>query len=321
MVIPFLCSSLILRTSIRSSTYKHNLYSFSTKLNGVNTMNDALFISEFISKCQHLVCLGGAGVSTQSGIPDYRGPMGSYSKGHKPMMHSEFLSSELSRQRYWARSTIGWQYFHNSVPNNAHYALARLEQKNILQYTITQNVDRLHQKAGAINVLDLHGRNDIAKCIDCQKLFTRSIIQKQILLLNPDFDYQLYGEQHVERLRADGDAELNATDISNFRIPCCSSCGGVLKPDVVFFGDNVPPYRVETSLAQMEKADGLLVVGTSLEVYSAYRLVSRASTRKIPIVIVNSGETRAERSGLDIAYKSEQNCATLLKDVVDQLLL
>lgn len=278
-------------------------------------------LSHFIRSCSHLISITGAGCSTDSGIPDYRGPAGSYSLGHKPMIHSDFVNKELSRKRYWARSMVGYKQFGNAQPNKAHLTLAQLEQASILKAIITQNVDRLHQKAGSKNVIDLHGRNDIVRCLSCNTTSSRRIIQQQICNLNPSYDHLFKQLEKGNIIRADGDADLAISDYSKFTIPACSACGGVLKPDVVFFGDSVPVVNVQNAMQQADACDGLLVIGSSLEVYSAYRLVDRVAKRGVPIAIINMGETRAERSGLPIALKAEVKCSLLMEQVSRQLQL
>lgn len=287
--------------------------SHSTSLSSQSLLIDAF--ADFISTRSHLVLLTGAGVSTASGIPDYRSPTGSYSRGHKPIQHRDFVQNEASRRRYWARSMLGWRLFADSQPTLAHRAFAKLEAQGLLQFTITQNVDRLHQRAGSVQVLDLHGRNDRVKCLSCAYAFSRRIMQSQLDLLNPEVAAKYRGVLPGERLRADGDAEIDPADM-NIQVPCCPRCGGVLKPEVVYFGDSVPADAVATANQHIEACDGLLVAGSSLEVFSAYRLVARASTRCVPIVIVNKGETRAERSGVPLHLKLEDDCDRVMESVL-----
>lgn len=275
-------------------------------------------LASFIGKSDHLVCITGAGVSTSSGLPDYRGVNGSYKRGHKPMVHGDFMGSPASRQRYWSRSMIGWNRVSKVLPNDAHKALAALERMEKLKLIITQNVDRLHQKGGAQSVIDLHGRIDEIICMSCSSLSCRSTMQDRLVSLNPTF-LDKFSSTANEAMRADGDVDLGTFDLSHFCVPGCK-CGGILKPHFVFFGDNVPVNRVQQAYAEVDKADALLVVGTSLEVFSAYRFVLRASTRGIPIAIVNHGETRAERSALpSIAFRSDAHCGSLLSEAVKRL--
>ena len=180
--------------------------------------DDILFLSEFLATSKYVVSITGAGISTESGIPDYRSPNGSYSKGHKPMVHNQFISDELSRKRYWARSSVGWKSFSNAKPNHAHISLARLEQSNFLKHIITQNVDQLHQKAGSRNVIDLHGRNDIVSCLSCNKKSSRNIMQAQLELLNPGYMKSTAIVGSNDKMRADGDAEIGIHDYSKVHL-------------------------------------------------------------------------------------------------------
>ncbi|CAM9992808.1 unnamed protein product, partial [Ectocarpus fasciculatus] len=272
------------------------------------------------------VALTGAGISTDSGIPDYRGPKGSYSRGHKPMTHDEFLSSEDNRKRYWARSTFGWDSFSRARPNEAHVALAALEAAGMVDSVITQNVDGLHQKAGSRSVVDLHGRNDKVGCMSCHLESSRDAYQANLSRINaqwiakhsPDLEGTAAGEANKlrgtagaktaraggdpdVRLRADGDADVEpGAYLGEFVVPACPRCGGILKPTVVFFGDNIPRQRVEETYRIVDESNLLIAAGSSLQVYSAYRLVKRAADAGKKIVVINLGETRAERSGLDI---------------------
>lgn len=231
------------------------------------------------------------------------------------MLHQDFVQKFSSRQRYWARSMLGWKTFADSKPTTAHYAFAKLEMHGLLKYIITQNVDRLHSKAGAVNVLDLHGRNDTVRCLSCRLSFRRHLMQQQLDLLNPRLAEKFRGAQPKDRLRADGDAEIEGDNLS-IEIPCCPSCGGVMKPDVVFFGDSVPRDAVAIANEQLSLCDGLLVAGTSLEVFSAFRLVSMAAAKDTPIVIVNQGPTRADRLNMNIALRVEAPVDDIMQAVV-----
>jgi NAD+-dependent protein deacetylase sirtuin 4 len=306
--------------------------------------NDIEQLVNFFKKSSKLVAITGAGTSTNSGIPDYRGPAGSYKKGHKPITHQDFLKSELTRKRYWMRSMLGWNRFSLAKPNAAHYSLATLEAMRTLQCIVTQNVDRLHSRAGSQTVIDLHGRIDKVKCLCCDMSYSRRMMQQWLLSLNTpivnQFQHLLYPMYHDDvhnnenqssfstqllnnhsKMRADGDMEVHIDDYSKIIIPSCPKCKtGILKPDVVFFGDNVPLPRVTAIQEHIDTCDALLVIGSSLEVYSAYRFVDRANKRHVPIAIINFGETRAERQQLEnIVFKSEANCAILLKAAIDEL--
>lgn len=233
------------------------------------------------------LALTGAGISTESGIPDYRGPE-TRLKPRTPIQHRAFVTNPLVRARYWARSALGWPRFRGFSPNPAHAALAALERAQVVSHTLTQNVDRLHQKAGSARVIELHGSLYEVRCLECGALETRDALQERLLHLNPAAARWPY------QLAPDGDADIPEEALAEFAVPACLCCEGVLKPDVVFFGDNVPPPRVEAAFAAVEAAEVLLVVGSSLTVWSGYRFVTRAHARGIPVLIVNLGETRAD---------------------------
>ncbi|MCE9666502.1 NAD-dependent protein deacetylase [Myxococcus stipitatus] len=231
------------------------------------------------------VVLTGAGCSTESGIPDYRGP-GTRARARNPIQHREFLQRPEIRARYWARSLLGWPRFAAARPNAAHHALAALERDGRVLGLITQNVDRLHHAAGSNQVIELHGALARVRCLDCGGLEGRDALQQRLLALNPGFAHE------VLELRPDGDAELTSEQLSSFQVPACLDCQGTLKPDVVFFGDNVPVPTVARAFSLLEEADALLVVGSSLAIFSGYRFLVRASERHMPIGILNIGECR-----------------------------
>lgn len=228
--------------------------------------------------------LTGAGLSTDSGIPDYRGPD---APARMPMTIGEFRSGPVARQRYWARSHLGWQRMHRARPNAGHLALAQLQQRHQVDALITQNVDGLHQQAGTARVIDLHGRLDRVICLDCGSLSPRTALSKRLAELNPGYGAGL-DLQH----RPDGDVELD--DTSGFLVADCQLCGGILKPDVVFFGENVPSARVAECYAVVDAAPGLLVLGSSLTVQSGLRFVRRMARAARPVAIVNQGATRGD---------------------------
>ncbi len=230
--------------------------------------------------------LTGAGVSTESGIPDYRDERGNW-KRSPPIQLREFTGSEASRRRYWARSLLGFRVLGEARPNRAHRALADLERQGRISGIVTQNVDGLHQAAGARNVVDLHGRIDQVTCLSCGERTPRAALQEQLARLNPGWTAL------PARIAPDGDADPGELDTSGFRVPDCA-CGGMLKPDVVFFGENVPKARVESAMAALERAAALLVVGSSLMVFSGYRFVRAAERLGIPVAVVNRGHTRAD---------------------------
>ena len=234
------------------------------------------------------VCaLTGAGISTDSGIPDYRGPLTRAQVRH-PIQHLAFVTDPATRVRYWARSVLGWPRFRAFEPNPAHHAFTALERAGRLTGLLTQNVDRLHRKAGSRDVIELHGALHEARCLACGVSEDRDALQGRLLALNPDAD----GRAHS--LAPDGDADLDPAATAGFRVAGCVACGGVLKPDVVFFGDNVPKPRVAEAFARLDAADALLVAGSSLTVFSGYRFVLRAVARGIPVAIVNLGESRGD---------------------------
>jgi NAD-dependent SIR2 family protein deacetylase len=233
-----------------------------------------------------LVALTGAGLSTDSGIPDYRGPG---SPRRTPMTYQEFLSGEAAQRRYWARSHVGWARMAHAGPNAGHHAIAELERAGALHGLITQNVDGLHGAAGSRTVIDLHGRIADVVCVACRRLSPREALQARLAALNPGF---VEAAGAAVEAAPDGDAELEAVD--GFRVASCTGCGGVLKPDVVFFGENVPRERVARAYAMVDAAGALLVAGSSLTVMSGLRFVRHAHKHGTPVVIVNRGTTRGD---------------------------
>ena len=234
---------------------------------------------------RRFVALTGAGLSTDSGIPDYRGPG---SPVRTPMTYQEFVSGTGARQRYWARSHVGWARMRQALPNPGHLALAQLEQQGALSMLVTQNVDGLHEQAGSTRMCALHGRIVDVVCLSCRARTSRRVLQERLERLNPGFATR-HGQATV---RPDGDVDL--TTVAGFAVPTCSSCGGVLKPDVVFFGENVPKDRVQRCYDAVDAAEALLVAGSSLAVMSGLRFVRHAHKRGIPVVIVNRGQTRGD---------------------------
>jgi NAD-dependent SIR2 family protein deacetylase len=245
-----------------------------------------MLLQHFIARHPRLCVLTGAGISTSAGIPDYRDEHGEWKRA-RPVEFEPFMTRPEVRQRYWARSTVGWSYFRHASPTPAHRALAQLESRGIVQLLITQNVDGLHQAAGSHKVIDLHGRLDLVRCMQCGQRLPRAELQQQLLALNP-------GWAGLEaRVAPDGDVDLDH-DTSRFVIPECPACGGILKPDVVFFGEPVPRERVRRAFEGVAQADALLVVGSSLMVYSGFRFVKAAAEAGKPIAAVNLGRTRAD---------------------------
>lgn len=234
------------------------------------------------------VCvLSGAGLSTDSGIPDYRGPSGSARRG-SPMTYQTFTADALARRRYWARSHLGWRTIGDARPNDGHRAVARLQERGLLAGVITQNVDGLHQRAGARDVIELHGNLARIVCLDCRELTGRAELEERLTAANPGF------AAVATSVNPDGDVELDETEEAGFTVVDCRSCGGMLKPDVVYFGETVPPERVSRAFATVGAARSLLVLGSSLTVMSGRRFVLRAKRDGIRVAIVNRGVTRGE---------------------------
>ncbi|WP_258802455.1 Sir2 family NAD-dependent protein deacetylase [Pseudarthrobacter sp. NS4] len=235
--------------------------------------------------------LTGAGLSTDSGIPDYRGPG---SPPRTPMTYQEFVRDAANRQRYWARNHIGWSHLRHADPNQGHYAAAELERRGYLTGLITQNVDRLHEDAGSRKVIDLHGRYDQVICLGCGRTYSRRLLAGMLEELNPDF---LKRAEETGLVEMAPDADSTVEDkvlIATFVVAVCPACGGTLKPDFVYFGENVPKDRVERSYAMVDEAAALVVAGSSLTVMSGLRFVRHAAKDGKPVVIINRGVTRGD---------------------------
>ncbi|MGJ4952538.1 NAD-dependent protein deacetylase [Bradyrhizobium sp. HKCCYLS20291] len=270
-------------------------------------MADPAALKSFIDSHSRIVVLTGAGCSTNSGIPDYRDSDGQW-KRTPPVTIQAFLGSEDMRRRYWARSMVGWRRFGQARPNGAHHALARLEAQGRCSLLVTQNVDRLHQAAGTSNVIDLHGRLDRVRCLCCGATLARAEFQDELIHANPHW------LAHDAAAAPDGDADLDGVDFTAFTVPACRACGGILKPDVVFFGETVPRDIVATTRDHVEQADAMLVVGSSLMVYSGFRFVRAAADRNIPIAAINLGRTRADDLlSLKLAAPCDEALAFLLE--------
>lgn len=231
--------------------------------------------------------LSGAGLSTESGIPDYRGPTG-LARRAQPMTYQTFTASAAARQRYWARSHLGWRAIAAAVPNRGHQAVAELERRGLLTGIITQNVDSLHQGAGARQVIELHGSLSRVRCLGCGQRTARAELDRRLRAANPGWDMQ------PGQLNPDGDAMLSAGAEARFQVVDCTGCGGVLKPDVIFFGENVPRPRVDSCYELVTGSRALIVLGSSLTVMSGYRFVRHAARHGIPVAIVNQGPTRGD---------------------------
>lgn len=253
--------------------------------------------------------LTGAGVSTESGIPDYRSPE-ALARPRRPIQGPEFVRSEALRRRYWARAMAGWGRFRGARPGSSHLALARLESTASFGGLVTQNVDRLHQAAGSRDVVELHGALAETVCLDCGALETRDDVQARMGDLNPGWP-----GAHAP-MAPDGDADLPDELVATFVVPACLHCHGVLKPNVVFFGHNVARPVVDRAFAKVDAADALLVVGTSLTVFSGYRFLLRAAERRMPIAIVNRGPVRGEERA---AVKLEAATGEVLPGLVARL--
>jgi len=265
-------------------------------------------LREFIQAHPRLAVLTGAGVSASSGIPDYRDEQGEWKRA-RPVEFRPFMTDAKVRQRYWARSAVGWPIIRRAQPNRAHHSLVHLEARGSIQVLITQNVDGLHSTAGSRNVIDLHGRLDAVRCTGCGHTLPRAELQRQLLANNPGWA-ELEG-----RVAPDGDVDLDGHDYGGFIVPDCPQCGGILKPDVVFFGEPVPRERVERAFAGVARADALLVVGSSLMVYSGYRFAEAAAAAHKPIAAVNLGRTRADHL---LTMKISALCEEVLGEVTSQ---
>ncbi|KAL1301139.1 hypothetical protein AAHE18_18G230800 [Arachis hypogaea] len=280
------------------------------------SIKDVNLLYQFFDQSTKLMVLTGAGISTECGIPDYRrfwffctqltdivSPNGAYSTGFRPITHQEFLRSSRARRRYWARSYAGWRRFTAAQPSAAHRALATLEKAGRIDFMITQNVDRLHHRAGS-NPLELHGTVYTVICIDCGHSFSRSLFQDQLKEFNPKWAEAIENLDHGDpgsdksfgmKQRPDGDIEIDEKFWEeDFVLPTCQKCNGVLKPEVVFFGDNVPKDRADMAMEASKRCDALLVLGSSLMTFSAFRLVRAAHEAGAATAIVNIGETRAD---------------------------
>lgn len=281
----------------------------SSPAESIAASDDAVLLAEWCRGRERLLVLTGAGCSTDSGIPDYRDAAGAW-KRRPPVQMRDFLMNETVRKRYWARSLLGWRHFSHAEPNATHHALARLEAAGFIAHLITQNVDGLHQKAGSREVTDLHGRLDEVLCLDCGARVPRDAFQNDLEGRNPG--WSSLSAAHAP----DGDADLEAQDFSGFDVPVCGDCGGILKPAVVFFGDAIPAERTQAALRQAEAADALLVVGSSLMVWSGFRLARAVAERGRPVAALNLGATRADAL-LDL--KIAAHCGSTLPRVASLL--
>jgi NAD-dependent SIR2 family protein deacetylase len=263
-------------------------------------------LAGFVRTHPRLFVLTGAGVSTGSGIPDYRDDAGRW-KRKAPVTLQDFMRSAAVRRRYWARSMIGWPVIAQARPNVAHHALAGLEAAGHVYRLVTQNVDGLHQRAGSVDVVELHGSVARVGCLDCGAEFSRLDVQHWLEAANPAY------RTLSAAAAPDGDADLDTDALAEFDVPACTRCGGILKPSVVFFGDGVPRPRVVATMEALGEADAMLVAGSSLMTYSGYRFCEHAHRIGKPIAAINLGRTRADHL---FSVKVERPCADVLVDVV-----
>jgi len=268
-------------------------------------------LCEFVRRHPRLFVLTGAGVSTASGIPDYRDAEGRW-KRKPPVNLADFLGSAAARRRYWSRSMRGWPVVARARPNAAHEALARLQAAARVAHLVTQNVDGLHQRAGSDAVIELHGNLGRVACTACGHVIERGDLQQWLEAANPSYAGRCAAQA------PDGDADVELAHGDAFEVPDCPACGGVLKPDVVFFGDAVPRLRVEQALAALDQSDAVLALGTSLMLYSGFRFCDRAQRSGKPIAAVNLGRTRADPL---LTLKVERPCAQVLEELVTGLAL
>jgi NAD-dependent SIR2 family protein deacetylase len=263
-------------------------------------------LRDWLRRHPRLFVVTGAGCSTGAGIPDYRDENGDW-KRPRPVTYQAFMGDAATRRRYWARSLVGWPVMGGARPGAAHHALARLERQGRIELLLTQNVDGLHHAAGSRRVIDLHGRIDTVRCMDCEARTPRAELQRELLRRNPAW------AALSASAAPDGDADLQGRDFQSFDVPPCPRCGtGLLKPDVVFFGESVPRGRVDAAHAALAHADAVLVAGSSLMVYSGYRFVQAAAQRGLPVAAINRGRTRAD--GL-LALKLEADVGQALEQL------
>ena len=265
---------------------------------------------QFIELNQPLVILTGAGCSTDSGIPDYRDRAGRW-KHRQPVQYMDFIRQAEIRKRYWSRSMLGWPRIAQASPNDTHTALAALEQTGLTRYLVTQNVDGLHQKAGSQSLLELHGGLAWVICLACRYRIPRAEVQVILLRDNPCLNPVL------DIFTPDGDAHIENLDLTTFRVPACPACQGILKPDVVFFGEPVPRHRIDRVTSELDQAKALLVIGSSLMVYSGYRFCKYARENGKSIAVLNLGRTRADT---DLNLKVDLACHVVLPEITSRLL-
>lgn len=274
-----------------------------------NTKPDIGQLVDFFLNRHPLFVLTGAGCSVDSGIPDYRDRNGEW-KHAAPIQFNDFIKHDSMRKRYWARSMNGWPHIAKARPNAAHHALARLQQAGYIKQLVTQNVDGLHQHAGSEQVINLHGQLQTVSCLNCHEQISRLDMQEQLIKHNGGFI------RSSNTIKPDGDADSGLHDLSDFHIPACRRCGGILKPDVVFFGESVPRADVNEAMQALKQAGGMLTVGSSLMVFSGYRFCRAAREWDIPCAALNLGRTRADD---DLVLKVESDCGETLSTLVRAL--
>ena len=271
--------------------------------------NDLQRLQDFLAGKRNLVVLSGAGISVSSGIPAYRDKAGNW-KRSDPIQHHDFMSRKSAQQRYWLRSYSGWPAVASAVPSPGHHVIAELERREVVKMVVTQNVDRLHQQAGSRNVIDLHGRLDEVICMFCHRVFPRYSLQSKLKLLNPSFSRK-------SAIAPDGDANVSEDSAPAVAVPSCEDCDGILKPNVVFFGDNVNKSIVQRVYDCIDHSDGMLIVGTSLKVFSGYRFCRYAAQQAKPIASINPGLSRGEQLMQTIVRsKSDDVLTPILKSVI-----
>ncbi|XP_071448197.1 NAD-dependent protein deacylase Sirt4 [Hetaerina americana] len=271
--------------------------------------NDIKRLCEFVTDVSKLLVVTGAGISTESGIPDYRSEgVGLYARSNsRPVQYQDFVKYSEVRKRYWARNFVAWPRFSVFQPNICHLTLSQWEDNGKVRGIVTQNVDRLHQKAGSKRVIELHGSGYEVGCLTCKNVISRHDFQNILEGLNPTLK-----SVAAASIRPDGDVDISQEQIQNFNLPQCELCGGVLKPNIVFFGDNVPQERVNAVKREVKLSDGLLVLGSSLSVFSSYRIILQAAEEKKPIAIVNIGPTRGDSHA---AIKISTKCGDILPSI------
>ena len=278
-------------------------------LTAIARSSPASILSDWLASYRRIFVLTGAGISTNSGIPDYRGADGQW-KRRTPITYQSFVNDSAMRARYWARSFVGWPMVARALPNRGHAALIALESRGRLTTLVTQNVDGLHARAGHRAVIDLHGRIDQVVCLACDRRISRATVQQQLMDAYPAWI------SHSASTAPDGDADLEDIDLSDFLPPPCPDCSGMLKPDVVFFGENVPRERYAAACAALDGADAMLVVGSSLMVYSGFRFARMAREAGLPLAILTRGVTRADQLA---TLKLDDDCEETLVGAVERL--